>query len=159
MEMTRVDDRIDSTLVVSLEIAMVNPKGAKSTPDGAKVATDNVIRVEMKDLSEKDREEIEKELQREMEEVMAERRKKKLACFQKTRNGVLKKGNTVKASAPVNSPFTLEELVHMIGISVSSKYGADLEVITRTLTDSVRGSVESLRLEFKQESEKKCLGR
>jgi hypothetical protein len=67
---------------------------------------------------------------------------------------VIKKGNTAKASAPVNSSFTLEELVHMIDVSVSSKYGADLEVIARTLTDSVRGSVESLRLEFKQESEK-----
>jgi hypothetical protein len=42
----------------------------------------------------------------------------------------------------------------MIDVSVSSKYRADLEAITRTLTDSVRGSVESLRLEFKQESEK-----
>jgi hypothetical protein len=114
--------------------------------------------VEMEDLSEKDWEEIEKELQREMEEVMAERMKKKLTCFQKNRNGVVKRGNTAKASAPVNSPITLEKCVHMIDISVSSKYGADLEAISRTLTDSVRGSVESLRIEFKQESEK-CLSR
>jgi hypothetical protein len=56
---------------------------------------------------------------------------------------MIKKGNTAKASSPVNSPFTLEELVHMIDVSVSSKCGADLEAITRTLTDSVRGSVES----------------
>jgi hypothetical protein len=55
---------------------------------------------------------------------------------------------------PVNSPFTLEELVHMIDVSVNSKYGADLEGITCTLTNSVRRSVESLKLEFKQESEK-----
>jgi hypothetical protein len=85
---------------------------------------------------------------------MAERRRKKLACFQKTQSGVIKKGDTMKASTLVNSPFTLEELVHMIDVSVSSKYGADLEVITRSLTDSVKGSVESLRLEFKQESKK-----
>jgi hypothetical protein len=65
-----------------------------------------------------------------MEEVVAERRKKKLAYFPKTRSGVGKKGDTVKASTPVNSPFTLEELVHMIDVSVNSKYGADLEVIT-----------------------------
>jgi hypothetical protein len=84
---------------------------------------------------------------------MAERRKKKLACFQKTRSGVVKKDDTARASLPVSSPFTLEELVHMIDVSVSRKYGADLESITCMLTDSVPGSVESLRLEFKQESE------
>jgi hypothetical protein len=54
----------------------------------------------------------------------------------------------------VNTPFTLEELVHMIDVSVNNKYEEDLEGITCTLTDSVRGSVESLWLEFKQESKK-----
>jgi hypothetical protein len=67
---------------------------------------------------------------------------------------VVKKGDTVRASTPVNSPFTLEELMHMINISVNRKYDIDLEGITRTLTDSVKGSVELLRLEFKQEYEK-----
>jgi hypothetical protein len=89
-----------------------------------------------------------------MEEVMAERRKKKLACFQKTRHGVVKKGDMMKASTPVNSPFTLEELVYLIDVSVNSKYGVDLEGVTRALTESVKGSVESLRLELKQESKK-----
>jgi hypothetical protein len=64
----------------------------------------------------------------------------------------------VKASTPVNSPFTLEELMHMINVYINSKYGADLEGITRTLTHSTKGLVESLMLEFKQES-KKCCGR
>jgi hypothetical protein len=66
----------------------------------------------------------------------------------------MKKGDTVKASVPVNSPFTLEELVHFIDVSVNTKYGTDLEGITRMLMDSVKGLVESLR----QESEK-FLGR
>jgi hypothetical protein len=66
----------------------------------------------------------------------------------------MKKGDTVKTSIPVNSPFTLEELVHLIDVSVNNKDGADLEGITCTLTDSVKRSVESLRLEFKEESEK-----
>jgi hypothetical protein len=39
----------------------------------------------------------------------------------------------------------------MIDMSVNSKYGADLEGITRTITDSMRGAIESLREEFKQE--------
>jgi hypothetical protein len=111
-----------------------------------------MIKVEMGDLSEKDQE-IEWDLQHELEEVMVERRKKKLACFQKTRGRVIKKGDTMKASILVNSPFTLEELVHMIDVSINSKYGADLEGLTRTLTISMWGSVQSLRLEFKQEHE------
>jgi hypothetical protein len=52
---------------------------------------------------------------------------------------VVKKGDIMKASAPVHSCFTLEELVHMIDVSVNSEYWVDLEGITRTLTDSVRG--------------------
>jgi hypothetical protein len=54
---------------------------------------------------------------------MVERRKKKLACFQKTRSRVVKKGDTTKASVPVNSLFTLEELIHMIDVSINMKYG------------------------------------
>jgi hypothetical protein len=80
---------------------------------------------------------------------MVERQRKKLVCFQKTRSGVVKKGDTAKASLPVNCLFTLEELVHMTDVLVNSKYGADLEGITRTIMDSVWGSLESLRLEFK----------
>jgi hypothetical protein len=138
---------------------MADPKAAKATGHATRVNPGNVIKVAMEDLFEKDRRDLELELQHKMEEVMAEWRKKKLACFQKTRQGVVKKGDIVKASVLVNSPFTLEELVHLIHVSVNNKYGTDLEGITRTLTDSVKGSVESLRLEFKQESEKKCLGR
>jgi hypothetical protein len=103
----------------------------------------------MGDLSEKERDEIERELQWELEEVVMESRKKKLTCFQKTRNRVIKKGDTTKASIPVNSPFTLEELIHMIDFSINSKYGVDLW----NLMDSVWGSMESLRQEFKQECE------
>jgi hypothetical protein len=38
----------------------------------------------------------------------------------------MKKGDTTKESTPVNSSFTLEELVHMIDVSINGKYGADL---------------------------------
>jgi hypothetical protein len=133
---------------------MFDPKMTKAMGDGAGINPGNVIEVAMGDLSEKDQNDLELKLQRKMEGVMAERRKKKLACFQKAKHGVVKKGDMVKASTPVNSPFTLEELVQLIDASVNSKYGVDLEGITRTLTDSVKGTVESLRLEFKQESKK-----
>jgi hypothetical protein len=44
-----------------------------------------MIAVVMEDLAKADR----KELERELEEEMAERHQRKLACFQKTRNGVM----------------------------------------------------------------------
>jgi hypothetical protein len=57
---------------------MANLKGVKpATPvDGARVDTRNTIIIAMEDLTEADRRELEKEL----EEEMAERRRKKLAC-------------------------------------------------------------------------------
>jgi hypothetical protein len=137
----------------SMEVAVVDPKGAKTVPDGGGISIENIIGVQIGDLSEKDQDEIERELKWELEEVMVERLKKKLACFQKTMSRFIKKGDTTKASVPVNSPFTLEELVHMIDVSINSKYGVDLEGITCTLTDRVWGSVESLRQEFNQECE------
>jgi hypothetical protein len=73
-----------------------------------------VIGVAMEDLLKKDRKVVKRELQRELEEEMAEQRRKKLACFQKTKSGVMKKGDTAKVLTLVISPFTLEELVHMI---------------------------------------------
>jgi hypothetical protein len=61
---------------------MADPKGAMTAPDSATVNSENVIAVEMEDLMEKDQDELEWELQHDLEEVMAERRKRKLACFQ-----------------------------------------------------------------------------
>jgi hypothetical protein len=61
---------------------MADPKGSMTAPDSATVNSENVIAVEMEDLMEKDQDELEWELQHDLEEVMAERRKRKLACFQ-----------------------------------------------------------------------------
>jgi hypothetical protein len=58
---------------------------------------------------------------------MAELRRKKLACFQKTHNEVIKKADTVAASTPkVNSSLSPEDLAQLVDVSVASKYGADL---------------------------------
>jgi hypothetical protein len=51
-----------------------------------------VIKVTMEDLTKADRKEIEEEIAREMEE----KRNERLACFRKTKNGVIKQ--TVGAS-------------------------------------------------------------
>jgi hypothetical protein len=119
------------------ERIMTDPKATRVTGDSSGVNPRSVIEVAMEDLSEKDQKDL--ELQCEMEEMMAEWRRKKLACFQKTRSRVVRKGDTMKASTLVNSLFTLEELVHMIDVSINSKYIANLEGITRTLTHSVQG--------------------
>jgi hypothetical protein len=73
-----IADRSASTLPITKE-AMTDPKGAKAlaSADAAGVNTRNTINVAMEDLIEEDR----KEIERELEEEMAERRKRKLACF------------------------------------------------------------------------------
>jgi hypothetical protein len=45
---------IGNNFASSVEVAMVDPKGAKSAPDSANVTADIVINVEMEDLSVKD---------------------------------------------------------------------------------------------------------
>jgi hypothetical protein len=67
-----------------LEVAVVDPKGAKSGPDGAAVNTENIINVSMEDLSDKDWNKLEHELQQEIEQEMEDRQRKNLSCFQKT---------------------------------------------------------------------------
>jgi hypothetical protein len=68
---------------------MADPKGSKPSAavDGAGVHPKNAINIAMEDLAEEDR----KEVERQLEEEMAEVRRKKLACFPKTRNGIMKK--------------------------------------------------------------------
>jgi hypothetical protein len=61
---------------------VVDPKGSKASiaTDVVGVHAKNAINIAMEDLSKEDRKGIVKEL----EEEMAERRRYKLACFQKT---------------------------------------------------------------------------
>jgi hypothetical protein len=69
----------------------------------------------MEDLAEEDR----KEVERELEEEMAEIRRRKLACFQKTRNDVVKKVEVVSATnTKVMFPLSPKDLVHMVDVSV-----------------------------------------
>jgi hypothetical protein len=64
----------------------------KTVLDKSEVHPLNVIKVTMEDLTKADRKEIEEEIAREMEE----KRNERLACFRKTKNGVIKQ--TVGAS-------------------------------------------------------------
>jgi hypothetical protein len=62
---------------------------------------------------------------------IAERRSKKLACFQETQNVIIKKADTATASSTkVDSQLSPEDFVHMVDVSVASKYGADVMQFT-----------------------------
>jgi hypothetical protein len=114
--------RFISNIFIGEERSMADPKGSKAmtTVGGASVQARSTIAVAMEDLAEANRKELEKEL----EEEMAERRRKKLACFQKTHHGIVKKADTAAASGTkMDSPLSLEDLVQLVDISAASKYG------------------------------------
>jgi hypothetical protein len=104
------------------------------------------VGVAFEDMSKEDQRRIKEEMRRELEEVEAAKKKEKLACYQKMRGGVLQKGNTSKASSSkVNSSsLTPQELVHLVYVSVTSKYGTDLAQLTRVLAEHVCGIIDSL---------------
>jgi hypothetical protein len=104
----------------------------------------NVIGVMLGDLTEEDQHHIKEEMRREMEEVEAQKMQEKLACYQKTRGGVVQKADTAKASTlKVNSAsLTPEELVHLVDVSVASKYGTDLAQLTQALGEDVRSTLD-----------------
>jgi hypothetical protein len=104
---------------------MADPKGGKAitATDNIDVQAKNAINVAMEDLAEVDRREIEWELEEELAEIW----RRKLACFQKSCNDIIKKADTtMTSSTKVNAQLSPEDLVHMVDMSVVSKYGADL---------------------------------
>jgi hypothetical protein len=103
---------------------MTNPKDGGARTE---VGPHNTIAVAMEDLLEAEKIALKKEL---VEDMTAARRRK-LACFQKRRTGVIKKTvlavMTTTTTAPtVTSNLTPKELVKLIDVSVASNYGADL---------------------------------
>jgi hypothetical protein len=101
--------------------------------NGSDIDSDNIIPVELEDLTE--------ELRLEMELALEEQRKAWLAGLQKTRNGVVKKvatqSVTPSASKPLDDEVTksTEELVHLIDTSVASKYGNSMHALAKNMTD------------------------
>jgi hypothetical protein len=106
----------------------------------------NTISVAMEDLPEAERRALEKELK----EMMAEVTRRKLACFQKTRTGVIKKTilaimTTATATSMVTPNLTPEELVQFMDVAVASKYRNDLMNFTRTITEEVRSTLDTFK--------------
>jgi hypothetical protein len=125
---------------------MMNPKDSGARIE---VGPHNTITVAMEDLPEAAKIALEKELEEEM--VVARRRK--LACFQKTRTGVIKKTipavTTTTTMAPmVTSNLTPEELVKLIDMSVASKYGVDLTQFTHIIADHMCNTLESFNIDL-----------
>jgi hypothetical protein len=115
------------------------------------VGPHNTIGVATEDLPEAKRITLEKE-----HEETTEARRRKLACFQKTHTGVIKKTSptimttvTTAAASTVTPNMTPEELVKFMDIAVASKYGNDLSNLTRVITDDVRSTLESFKTDQK----------
>jgi hypothetical protein len=105
----------------------------------------HTIVVAMEDLPEAEKIALKKELQ---EEMVAAR--SKLACFQKTRTGVIKKTiPDIMTMAPmVTSNLTPKELVKLVDVSVASKYGTDLTQISHIIADDMRNTLESFKTDL-----------
>jgi uncharacterized membrane protein len=125
---------------------MTNPKDSAAR---TKVGPHNTIRATMEDLPEAERRALEKQL----EEEMAESRRRKLACFQKTRTGVIKKTapaitTTTTATPTVTPNLILEELAKFMDVAVASKYENDLMNFTSTITEEVRSTLDTIKIDL-----------
>jgi hypothetical protein len=131
-------------LFAGSEEGMTYLKGSKAATavDGASIQAKNTIGVVMEDLTKANRKEVEQELEAEL----AELRWRKLACFQKTCNRVVKKGDTAAvSSAKVNSYLNPEDMAHMVDVPISSKYEEDLTHLMRIVADEMRNTFDTLR--------------
>jgi hypothetical protein len=125
---------------------MMNPKDSSAWTE---VGPHNTIGVAMEDLPEAERTALEKEL----EEEMAKARRRKVACFQKTCTGVIKKTilafTTMATATPMVTPnITPEELVKSMDVAVASKYRNDLTNFTRTITEEVRSTLDTFKTDL-----------
>jgi hypothetical protein len=83
---------------------------------------------------------------------MVAARSRKLACFQKTRTGVIKRTTptvtttVITATTSMVTPnMTLKELVKFMGVAVASKYGNDLSKLMHFITDDVCSTLQSFK--------------
>jgi hypothetical protein len=125
---------------------MVNTKDSAARTE---VGPHNSIGAAMEDLPEAERRVLEKEL----EEEMAKTRRRKLACFQKTRTRVIKKTilvimTTATATPTVTPNLTPKKLVKFMDVAVASKYRNDLMNFTRTITEEVSSTLDTFKTDL-----------
>jgi hypothetical protein len=107
-----------------------------------------MIIVAMEGLPEAERRTLEKELEEEMAEA-----RRKLTYFKKTCTGMIKKTvptimTTATATSLVTPNLTPKELVKFMDIAVSSKYGNDLMNFTRTITEEVHSTLDTFKTDL-----------
>ena len=113
------------------------------------IDSDNIIPVELEDLTE--------ELRLEMELALEEQRKAWLAGLQKTRNGVVKKASitsvTPSASKPLGDEVTksTEEIVHLIDASVASKFGNEMNNSMHAMAKTMNDKLEEFKVQFSKD--------
>ena len=121
--------------------------------DGSVVNPDNIIAVTLDDLSEDERREIERQL----EEEQAERLRQKLAGYQKTRNGVIKKvvlpSLSSALNAEVSKPTCSEDIAHLVDVSIASKYASNTNTTARTFTQAVVSRFDDLKEQLSRDVE------
>jgi hypothetical protein len=121
---------------------MMNPKESGAWTE---VRPHNTIDVATEDLPEAERRALEKELEEEMAKA-----RRKLAYFQKTCSGVIKKTvpaitTTATVISTVTPNLTPEELVKFMDVAVASKYGNDLMNFTRAITEEVCSTLDTFK--------------
>jgi hypothetical protein len=119
---------------------MMNPKESGAQTE---VGPHNTIDMAMEDLPEVERWALKKEL----EEEMAEARRRKLTSFQKTRTGVINK-TVLAITTTGTTTSTPRELVKFMDVAVASKYGNDLTNFTRTITEEVRSTLDTFKTDL-----------
>jgi hypothetical protein len=122
---------------------------SKESGARTKVGCHNTIGVTMEDLPEAKRRPLKKDL----EEEMAKARRKKLACFQKTSMGMIKKTiptitTTANATSIVTPNLTPKELVKFMDVAVAGKYGNDLMNFIRTITREVHSTLDTFKTDL-----------
>jgi hypothetical protein len=125
---------------------MTNPKECGAQTEAG---PHNTIAVALEDLPTAEKITLEKEL----EEEMATTRRRKLACFQRTRTGVIKKTIldvvTTTTTAPIlTSDLTPKELVKLVDVSVGSKYSADLTQLMCIIIVDMCNTLESFKADL-----------
>jgi hypothetical protein len=122
------------------EGVMVDPKGSKGTTVVDAIGMEAKNTISVVDW---------KEIERELKEELAEIQRWKLVCFQKTRNKVIKKAETmVMIDAKVNAQLSPKDLVHMVDVSVASKYVADLTQFTRVVVEDMRSTLDAFKTDM-----------
>jgi hypothetical protein len=84
---------------------------------------------------------------------MAVARRRKLACFQKTCTGVMKKTipdimTTTTTTPTVTSNLTPEELVKLVDVSVASKYDGSLTQFTHIIANDMHNTLECFKTDL-----------